>query len=94
MKTIEEKVEIPIATLPSLDDAKAALDRADSIELHRMYKTAVEKCNQIAKTLEMIVHHYAGDNKFPRYQESDSAIAAMEKVALSALELAKTISQK
>ena len=72
--------------------AKEAVEKADVAELYRHYQMAMEKCDSLAKAVETIAAHYVGKTDHPRYSPSENAIEAMERVALAAIDLAKSVS--
>lgn len=77
--------------LKSDAEAAAALERADAKELHALYVKAVEKSNRTIKALSAVAEHYIGSKDSPRYEPTSSAIESMERVALAAISLAKSV---
>jgi hypothetical protein len=84
-------------TPKELDDqqtaAKEALDRADAHELFVLYQRLVQERAELSQVIETLAKHYVGGKDEPRSAapESDSVVAAMQTVALAAIDLAKTI---
>ena len=75
------------------DQAKAALDAADCQELYKHYTDALQKSDRMAAALSVISEHFiAASDKGPRYAPSENAIEAMERVAIAAIDLAKSVS--
>lgn len=66
---------------------KLALEKADINELHELYKKSKRDCATVVETIEILSKHYTGEQ--PRAKEYISAIEAMEKVSLAAIDLAK-----
>lgn len=75
------------------DVAQEALNRADATELHALYVKKVQECDKIGEALNVVTKHYCGQSGTPRYIPSESAIGAMERVALAAIELAKAVTE-
>lgn len=69
--------------------AAAALDKADTAELHTLFGIAVKDADDTMVALETIVQHYAGSSKSPRESAGPDAINAMREVALAAIDLAR-----
>lgn len=70
-----------------------AAKNADAEELHRLYQKTVGTLRDTSKLLDMLVEHYSNKTAQPRH-ESDSAISAMQAVALAAIDLAKAVGIK
>jgi hypothetical protein len=72
--------------------AAAALERADARELHVLFNRAIDRYDQMEDALTKIVAHYVGDKEVPRHPpNNENAIAAMERVAMEALALARLV---
>lgn len=69
--------------------AQEALRTASADELFILYEAAIRERNQMSSALLTAVGSLIGKEDGPRLYQSDNAIAAMERVALAALELAK-----
>lgn len=90
--TAAESSETGIALLADYDRAKTALDAADAAELFVLYEKAIRDRNEFENAMSVAVSHYVGKKDEPRYMpNNDNAIAAMERVALAALDLAKQV---
>jgi hypothetical protein len=74
------------------DAANAALEKADARELHTLFQRSQERLVALEKVFNGVVEHYVGGKEMPRFQPSnDNAIAAMERVAIEALNLARLV---
>jgi len=76
--------------------AKAALARADSAELFLLYERAIRRRNEIEFLFTKTVEMYIGKNDRENLHRiatppSDSAVQTIEKIALAAIDLAKTV---
>ncbi len=71
--------------------ADAALERADAKELHTLFQRAEQRYAQMEDALTKVMMHYVGEKDVPRYVPNESAIAAMERVAMEALTLARFV---
>jgi hypothetical protein len=73
------------------DRAKEALKLADAAELFKLYEAHVKKLAQMEDLFFGVCEHYTGSKDKPHFavQPSESAVAAMERVALAAIDLAK-----
>lgn len=73
--------------------AKVALDQANAAELFTLYESSVREQAKLMLLFKSTVETYAGSSDPKKQQEeaSASAVAAMERVALAAIELAKSI---
>jgi hypothetical protein len=67
-----------------------AAKNADIEEMRKLHGKMVGNMRDVSKLLDMLVEHYSGKTDRPRYEPNDSAIAAMQAVALAGLSLAKT----
>src|ERR1017187_7371318 len=66
-----------------------AAKNADIEEMRRLHGKMVGNMRETTKLLDALVTHYSGKTDRPRYEPNDSAIAAMQAVALAGLNLAK-----
>jgi hypothetical protein len=69
--------------------ADEALKAADAQELHALFLRSEERRLKLVAVLNALVGHYAGERDAPRFHPSTDAVAAMEKVALAAINLAQ-----
>lgn len=76
------------------ESAEEALEKADARELYHHYKIAMQRCEKMVETLNVVAAHYTGKPDSPRYFPSESAVESMERVALAAIELAKSVVTK
>lgn len=76
------------------ESAKEALEKADARELYQHYKLAMLKFEKAIEAVHTLASHYAGKSDTPRYFPSESAVESMERVALAAIELAKSVVTK
>ena len=77
-------------------DAKLAdkyLQEARAQDLYELYQRRCTQLNEFGKTLATMAELYAGEGR-GKYSESPDAVKAMERVALSAIELAKAFVAK
>jgi hypothetical protein len=88
----------PVSEVPDVKShAQQALERCDAAELFALYEKSVKEIGEMRFVIDAISRHYiVGSDKQPRYtqRESESAVAAMQSVALAAIDLAKSINQK
>ena len=72
--------------------AEVALEKANAAELHVLFQRALMRYDEMEDALEKVVGHYVGDKEIPHYTPSnENAIAAMERVAMEALTLARFV---
>ncbi len=71
--------------------ATTALEKADAVELHALFERSVTRYTKMEDVLGKVVEHYVGDKEVPRFTPQNDAIEAMERVALEALRLARTV---
>lgn len=72
--------------------AEEAMERADARELYVLFERAQQRYTEMDDALTKIVAHFVGDKEIPRYTpNNDNAIAAMERVAMEALALARFV---
>lgn len=74
-----------------LAEAKALLKKADAEELYALFERSQRSNAALANSLLQVSMHYAGSNSSPRYEPSPSAVEAMERVALAAIQLARDV---
>ncbi len=74
------------------DRAQEALAEADVNEMHVLFTRANERFAKMETAFASVVSHYAGTKDTPHYvPNNDNAIAAMERVAMEALTLARFV---
>ena len=66
-----------------------AAKNADIEELRKLYDKLVKTVRETSKLLDMLIEHYSGKTSQPRYEPNDTAISAMQAVALAGIGLAK-----
>jgi hypothetical protein len=73
--------------------AKEALERVDAEELFSLYERAIKERSEIMGIVATTAQHFIGNNDEPRRASavSTDVIGAMERVALAAIDLAKSI---
>lgn len=90
---MNEAPEVPaIPTEEEVNEAQRALDAADATELYALWKKSIRARGRILETMGLLVKHYAGDKDTPRFaEETPGAVAAIERIALAAIDLAKSV---
>lgn len=87
-------------SIEQYEAAKQALNKADAAELFVLYERAVRDRKQLQFLFSMTAKHYAGSKDEPRFKPDEQAapsndvVSAMERVALAAIDLAKSIATR
>lgn len=74
-----------------LQQAKALLERADAQELYALFEKAQKENAELANSLMRVMTHYSGSSSVPRYEPASNVVEAMERVAITALQLARDV---
>ncbi len=75
-------------------EAEKALEKADAKELYVLFTKAMQDSAHCITTMGLIANHYVGEKTQPRFSPSNDAVAAMERVALAAIDLAKAVAER
>ena len=73
-----------------MTSAEEALAKADAQELFELFQQAIQERGQALNTMGLVASHYLGEKGQPRYVPTDNAVESMERVALAAIDLAKS----
>lgn len=75
----------------AFDQAKAALEANSCEELYKLWEKAVADRGALLDTVGITFKHLKGETPIYQPQQAADVIAAMEHVALAAIDLAKSI---
>ncbi len=78
-----------VEQLADYEQAKTALEEVDVAHLFMLYEKAIKNRVKIEEAMMTCAEHWLDKDKMPRRQ-NDTALAAMERVALAAIDLAKS----